>query len=62
MPAGVSRRRGAGRRTGVTDDEHVRFIRMFADAGYDRVTVHQVRPDQQQSLRAYGETVLPLPA
>lgn len=38
---------------------HLDFIERFADAGYDRIFVHQVGPDQEGFLRFYEREVLP---
>lgn len=45
---------------GDDPEEHIRFIRTYADAGFERVLVHQVGPDQEGFLRFYADKVLPL--
>ncbi len=40
-------------------DRHVAAIEQYVDAGYDHVYVHQVGPDQEGFLEAYGRDVLP---
>ena len=39
--------------------KHIAAIREFAAAGYDRVYVHHVGPDQEGFLRFYRREVLP---
>ena len=38
---------------------HVEMVRRYEDAGYDRVVIHQVGPDQEGGLRFLAERVLP---
>jgi hypothetical protein len=44
---------------GVDVERHLAAIAAFAAAGFDRVYVHQVGPDQDAFFRFYGEEVLP---
>jgi G6PDH family F420-dependent oxidoreductase len=44
---------------GPDPDRHLAAIREYAEAGFDRVWVHQVGPDQQGMLRFYEQEVLP---
>ncbi len=44
---------------GADVDEHVAAIEEFADAGFDRVYVHQVGPDQEAFFEGYEADVLP---
>jgi G6PDH family F420-dependent oxidoreductase len=40
-------------------DRHLEGVRMFADAGFDHVYVHQVGPDQEGFLDVYADEVMP---
>ncbi|WP_436344633.1 TIGR03557 family F420-dependent LLM class oxidoreductase [Natronorubrum sp. FCH18a] len=44
---------------GADPDEHVEAIQEFVDAGFDRVTVHQIGSNQAEFVEFYDETVLP---
>ena len=44
---------------GPDADRHVEAIKAFVDAGFDRIAIHQVGPDQAGMLRFYREHVLP---
>jgi coenzyme F420-dependent glucose-6-phosphate dehydrogenase len=44
---------------GADPDRHLDAIRMFADAGFDHVYVHQVGPDQDGFIDFYEREVLP---
>lgn len=44
---------------GPDPGRHEEAVRRFAEAGYDRVFIHQVGPDQEGGLRFYAEEVLP---
>ena len=44
---------------GADVDEHVAAIEEFVDAGFDRVYVHQVGPDQESFFEGYEAEVLP---
>ena len=39
--------------------EHLELLRQSAEAGFDRICVHQIGPKQQEFLRFYAEEVLP---
>ncbi len=45
--------------SGPDPERHLEEIRKFVDAGYDRVYVHQVGPDQEGFFRFYEQQVLP---
>ncbi|MDQ3985423.1 MAG: TIGR03557 family F420-dependent LLM class oxidoreductase [Actinomycetota bacterium] len=45
--------------TGADPEEHLAEIRKFADAGYDRIWVHQIGPDQEGFFNFYEKQVLP---
>ena len=49
----------AGLRCNADSAKHIAAIREFAAAGYDRVYVHHVGPDQDGFLRFYQGEVLP---
>jgi hypothetical protein len=38
---------------------HLDFVRRFVDAGYDRVFLHQVGPDQEGFFRFCEREILP---
>jgi coenzyme F420-dependent glucose-6-phosphate dehydrogenase len=40
-------------------DEHLDELRQYRDAGFDRLWVHQVGPEQEGFLRFYAEKILP---
>lgn len=40
-------------------DEHLEEIHRHFDAGFERVAIHQIGPDQDAFFRFYGEQVLP---
>ena len=44
---------------GPDPEEHVQAIEEYADAGYDRVCVHQIGPNQEGFFEFYEEEVLP---
>jgi coenzyme F420-dependent glucose-6-phosphate dehydrogenase len=44
---------------GPDPDRHVEMIERFTDAGFDRVYVHQIGPDQEGFLDFYAREVLP---
>jgi G6PDH family F420-dependent oxidoreductase len=44
---------------GPDPERHLGAIREYADAGYDRVYVHQIGPDQEGFFRFYEREVLP---
>ncbi len=44
---------------GPDPERHLTLIRQYADAGYDRVTVHQIGPVQEAFFRFYSEEILP---
>jgi coenzyme F420-dependent glucose-6-phosphate dehydrogenase len=44
---------------GPDPDRHAEAIEQYVDAGYDRVYIHQVGPDQEGFLRFYETEVLP---
>jgi hypothetical protein len=44
---------------GDDPDEHVQALRAFADAGFDRVYVNQIGPDQRGFFDFYRTKVLP---
>lgn len=49
----------AGVACGPDPERHLSAIREYADAGYDRVYIHQIGPDQEGFLRFYEREVLP---
>ena len=44
---------------GDDPDEHVQALQAFADAGFDRVYVNQIGPDQRGFFDFYRTKVLP---
>jgi G6PDH family F420-dependent oxidoreductase len=44
---------------GPDPERHLELIRRFVEAGYDRVFVHQVGPDQEGFFRFYERELLP---
>jgi G6PDH family F420-dependent oxidoreductase len=44
---------------GSDADEYIEALEEFVDAGFDRVHLHQIGPDQSEFLEFYAEEVLP---
>ena len=44
---------------GPDPDRHIEMISKYLDAGFDRVTVHQIGPDQEGFFAFYQDSVLP---
>jgi G6PDH family F420-dependent oxidoreductase len=44
---------------GAEVDEHVERLREYEDAGFDRVWIHQIGPDQERAARFYADEVVP---
>jgi coenzyme F420-dependent glucose-6-phosphate dehydrogenase len=44
---------------GPDPERHLEAIRLYAEAGYDNVYVHQIGPDQDGFFRFYGTEILP---
>ena len=40
-------------------DEHLEHIQHYVDLGFDEVYVHNVGRNQEEFIRAYGESVIP---
>ena len=44
---------------GPDSERHLAAVREYVDAGFDRVWIHQIGPDQEGALRFYEREVLP---
>jgi hypothetical protein len=44
---------------GPDPERHLDVIRTYSDAGYDRVWVHQIGPDQEGFFEFYAQEILP---
>jgi G6PDH family F420-dependent oxidoreductase len=44
---------------GPDPDRHVEMIRRFADAGFDRLYIHQIGPEQEAAIDFYAREVMP---
>jgi hypothetical protein len=44
---------------GPDPEKHIRVIRKYIEAGYDRITIHQIGPNQEPFMDFYAREVIP---
>ena len=44
---------------GPDPEKHIRALRRFMEAGYDRICIHQIGPEQEPFMDFYAREVLP---